>query len=172
MGNLQANIAAGRGANFRYYGPGTGTSPLPITLAYFGKVPPSQAGDQAKHTSSLFASSTFVNALVKTNPAPGSFATSLWNDAARRSNALAAGLHHQRRVHVVQRTHHRAAPAHRARSSRADQLHVRQGPRVEPGVLEVNFNGTTCASAPATCGRVTSTNSAARRIQIVLRLNF
>ena len=33
--NLETNIAAGRGANFRYYGPGTGTSPLPITVAYF-----------------------------------------------------------------------------------------------------------------------------------------
>ena len=33
--NLPANIAAGRGANFRYFGPGMGTSPLPITLAYF-----------------------------------------------------------------------------------------------------------------------------------------
>jgi ParB/RepB/Spo0J family partition protein len=32
--NLRANIAQGRGNNFRYYGPGTGTSPLPITLAY------------------------------------------------------------------------------------------------------------------------------------------
>ena len=31
--NLQANIAAGRGSNFRYFGPGTGTSPLPIYLA-------------------------------------------------------------------------------------------------------------------------------------------
>ena len=33
--NLLANIANGRGSNFKYYGPGTGTSPLPITLAYF-----------------------------------------------------------------------------------------------------------------------------------------
>jgi hypothetical protein len=29
QGNLQANIAAGRGSNFKYWGPGTGTSPLP-----------------------------------------------------------------------------------------------------------------------------------------------
>jgi len=108
MGNLQANIAAGRGANFRYYGPGTGTSPLPITLAYFSKVPPSQAGDQTKYTSTLFASSTFVNALVKTNPAPGSFATSLWNDATRRSNALAAGL--PANIFVVNPTVHSGGP--------------------------------------------------------------
>ena len=33
--NLLANIAAGQGTTFKYRGPGTGTSPLPITLAYF-----------------------------------------------------------------------------------------------------------------------------------------
>ena len=33
--NLYANIAAGRGQTFAYIGPGTGTSPLPIYLAYF-----------------------------------------------------------------------------------------------------------------------------------------
>jgi hypothetical protein len=32
--NLLANIAAGRGAQFRYQGPGTGTSPLPILFSY------------------------------------------------------------------------------------------------------------------------------------------
>src|SRR6185436_11041751 len=31
--NLIANIAAGRGANFRYAGPNTGTSPLPILVS-------------------------------------------------------------------------------------------------------------------------------------------
>ena len=33
--NLLANIAAGRGNSFAYFGPGTGTSPLPIYLANF-----------------------------------------------------------------------------------------------------------------------------------------
>ena len=33
--NLIANINAGRGLNFRYFGPGTGTSPLPIHLVNF-----------------------------------------------------------------------------------------------------------------------------------------
>ena len=41
--NLQANIAAGRGTTFRYFGPGTDTSPLPIYLAYFSGTPTSQA---------------------------------------------------------------------------------------------------------------------------------
>ena len=92
MTNLQANIAAGRGNNFKYYGPGTGTAPLPITLAYFSGILPSQAGDATKYTSANFTSTTFVNPLAKMNPNPGSYATSLYNDANRRANAAKAGL--------------------------------------------------------------------------------
>ena len=92
MANLQANIAAKRGNNFKYYGPGTGTSPLPITLAYFSAIPASQAGDASKYTSSNFASTTWVNTLAKYNPNPSSYGSSLQSDAARRANALAAGL--------------------------------------------------------------------------------
>ncbi len=88
--NLQANIAAGRGNTYRYFGPGTGTSPLPITLAYFnGKVDPNAA---ANYTSSNFASTTFVNPLALNNPAPITYAANLHSDATRRANALAAGL--------------------------------------------------------------------------------
>ncbi|MBS1786804.1 MAG: carboxypeptidase regulatory-like domain-containing protein [Acidobacteria bacterium] len=96
--NLQANLAQGRGANFRYYGPGTGTAPLPIILAHFSGVPMVQAGDAAKYGSSQFASTTFVNALAANNPAPGTFAgfgTGLGNfitNATFRNNALNAGL--------------------------------------------------------------------------------
>src|SRR5204863_9381796 len=44
--NLQANIAAGRGTSFRYFGAGTGTFPLPITLAYFrGNADPNVAAN-------------------------------------------------------------------------------------------------------------------------------
>jgi hypothetical protein len=39
--NLMSNLAAGRGLNFRYFGPGTGTAPLPISLAYFTGIGPS-----------------------------------------------------------------------------------------------------------------------------------
>src|SRR5262245_10805697 len=66
--NLQANIAAGRGNTFRYFGPGTGTLPLPITLAYFSGVAAAQAGNQALYTSSNFTSTTFVNPLALYNP--------------------------------------------------------------------------------------------------------
>lgn len=88
--NLQANVAAGRGNTYRYFGPGTGTSPLPITLAYFnGKVDPTVA---ANYTSTNFTSTTFVNQLALNNPAPITYASNLHSDATRRANALAAGL--------------------------------------------------------------------------------
>ncbi len=92
MANLQANMAAKRGNNFKYYGPNTGTSPLPITLAYFSGLPASQAGDSSKYTSSLFSSTTFVNPLAAMNPNAFTYADNLWSDATRRANALAAGL--------------------------------------------------------------------------------
>jgi hypothetical protein len=92
MANLQANIAAGRGSNFKYYGTNTGTSPLPITLAYFSGLPATQASDQSKYTSTLFSSTTFVSPLAQMNPNPYTFADNLWSDATRRANALAAGL--------------------------------------------------------------------------------
>ena len=92
MANLQANIAAQRGSNFRYFGPNTGTSPLPIILAYFSGIPAEQANDPSRYNTSLFSSSTFVNPLALNNPLPVAFAESLFADASRRSNALNAGL--------------------------------------------------------------------------------
>jgi hypothetical protein len=92
MANLQANIAAARGSNFKYYGANTGTSPLPTTLAYFSGLPSSQASDPSKYTSSNFSSSTYTAYLALTNPNPTSFASSLYGVAAQRTNALAAGL--------------------------------------------------------------------------------
>lgn len=94
--NLQANIAAGRGNTFKYFGPGTNTSPLPIYLAYFSGIPASQAGDATKYTSANFGSSTFYNNLAMLNPLPGTAAgtgsAGLQGTAAFRQNALNAGL--------------------------------------------------------------------------------
>jgi len=88
--NLQANIAAGRGANFRYFGPGTGTSPLPIILAHFsGRVDPN---NPASYSSANFASATFVNPLAINGPSPFGFANTLISTAGLRNNAVAAGL--------------------------------------------------------------------------------
>lgn len=91
--NLQANVAAGLASQgFRYRGPGTGTSPLPIILGYFSGVAAANAGDAARYTSTLFTNTTFLNPLSRHNPNPFNFGNALDNDATRRANALAAGL--------------------------------------------------------------------------------
>ncbi len=95
--NLFANIAAGRGNTFKYFGPGTGTSPLPIYLAYFNGIPSSRAGDPSLYTSPLFGNNNFTNPLARFNPQPyvpggTNSNTGLDGDAGRRANARAAGL--------------------------------------------------------------------------------
>jgi hypothetical protein len=75
--NVLANIAAGRGLNFRYFGPGTGTSPLPITLAYLSGLGPAQAGGDpnvaANYSPALFANTNWTNTLNPLNPSPLGF---------------------------------------------------------------------------------------------------
>ena len=97
MANLQANIAAGRGNNFRYYGPGTGTAPLPIFLAHFSGLNAAAAASPNNYGSGLFANANFVNQLAPNNPNPYALASSgansgLFGQAAFRDNALRAGL--------------------------------------------------------------------------------
>ncbi len=88
--NLAANVLAGKGNSFAYTGV-AGTSPLPIMLAYIaGNVNPN---DPTKYTSSQFTNSTYVNSYLSTfNPNPSSLASSIYGDATRRANGLAAGL--------------------------------------------------------------------------------
>jgi hypothetical protein len=88
--NLQANLAAGRGGNFRYFGPGTGTHPLPTILGYFRG--PGDPNNPAHYNSALFQNATFLNPLSRFNPNPFSFGAALDSDGARRANALNAGL--------------------------------------------------------------------------------
>jgi hypothetical protein len=107
--NLQSHIAAGCGSasnpcSFAYRGPGTGTSPLPIYLAYFSAVPIAQGGQcasssacAAMYNSANWTSSSFVNPLAAYNGNPftpaGTSATSgLAGDPQRQNNAIAAGL--------------------------------------------------------------------------------
>ena len=98
--NLQANIASGvasRAGSFAYFGPGTGTQPLPIYLAFFSAVPATLAGEASRYTSSNFTSSSFVNPLVRFGgnpftPAGTSSTTSLAGDPQRQANSIAAGL--------------------------------------------------------------------------------
>ena len=89
--NLQSNLAAGRGATFRYFGPGTGTNPLPIALAYFSGLPAGAATDPSNYSSPLFASNAFLDPLASFNPDPFSFANNLYI-GGRHLNAIRAGL--------------------------------------------------------------------------------
>jgi hypothetical protein len=90
--NLQANIAAGRGATFRYAGEQSGTSPLPIYLAYFSGVPMAQANDSTRYTSNNFTNTAWTGHLALYNPDPEDAANDLHNDATLRQQALNAGL--------------------------------------------------------------------------------
>jgi hypothetical protein len=95
--NLTANIAAGRGNSFAYMGPGTGTSPLPIFLAYYNAQPTANAGNAALYTGGNWTNATFLGFLAKYNPNPFGFASTngtngLQGNATFRGNALTAGL--------------------------------------------------------------------------------
>jgi hypothetical protein len=95
--NLISHVAAGCGAtnnpcSFGYRGPGTGTSPLPIYLAHFTGLNPSQAGNVANYTNANFTNTTFVGRLNRYEPAVGTAGDDLFNSATFRTNMLAAGL--------------------------------------------------------------------------------
>jgi hypothetical protein len=94
MANLQANNRAGgnRAGSFAYFGPGTGTSPLPIYLAYLNGS--RDANNPAAYTggSNTWANTTFAQRLVFTNPSPVTSAQDLEGNSTRRANAIAAGL--------------------------------------------------------------------------------
>lgn len=65
--NLLANIAAGRGTNFRYFGAGTGTAPLPIITSYLAGNNADPAAI-ATYAGALWANATLVNTLAPANP--------------------------------------------------------------------------------------------------------
>jgi len=92
--NLQANMAAGRGATFAYTG--AGTSPLPIFLAHFNAQNAANAGNTAAYTGANWTSAAFLGFLAARNPNPWGFATAgpsgLIGNATLRNNAITAGL--------------------------------------------------------------------------------
>ena len=98
--NLQANNAsgiAGRANSFAYFGPGTGTSPLPIYLAYLNGANRSQAANAALYSGTSWTDTNFTNPLAIFNPNPYTPAgtnanTGLDGSAQRRANAVNAGL--------------------------------------------------------------------------------
>jgi hypothetical protein len=85
QGNLAANIAAGRGNTFAYFGAGSGTSPLPIYLAAFNGQPNANAGNQALYTGANWTNTNRLNELAARNPNPAAAASTLWTTAAFRT---------------------------------------------------------------------------------------
>jgi hypothetical protein len=94
MANLRANNAAGgaRAGSFAYFGPGTGTNPLPTYLAYLnGRT---DATNPAAYTggSSTWTSTTLASRFVPASPSPVDSAGDLDGSGSRRANAARAGL--------------------------------------------------------------------------------
>lgn len=88
--NLYANIAAGRGASFAYFGAGTGTSPLPIAISYFNATASNTPNVAAAYAATNFANTTLVAFLSRNAPSIIGFGsgTNYENNAARRTNAI------------------------------------------------------------------------------------
>jgi Carboxypeptidase regulatory-like domain len=96
QGNLQANIAAGRGNTFAYTG-APGTVPLPIFLAHYNAQPASAAGNSGAYSGNNWTNTTFVGFLAANNPNPYGFASTngtngLIGNSTFRNNAITAGL--------------------------------------------------------------------------------
>jgi hypothetical protein len=92
VNNLRVNNAAGgsRTGSFAYFGPGTGTQPLPIYLAYLlGRT---NAADPSAYTSTIWANTGLTGDMVFTNPSVTNSAGDLDGNSGRRTNAVAAGL--------------------------------------------------------------------------------
>ena len=92
--NLRVNNAVGgsRAGSFAYFGPGSGTSPLPIYFAYLvGRGDPNLAGNYTGG-SNTWTNTTFAQRLVRVNPNPVGAADDLDGNLTRRTNAVNAGL--------------------------------------------------------------------------------
>jgi hypothetical protein len=92
--NLRAHVTSGCGTtanpcSFAYRGPGTGTAPLPIHLAYLnGRT---DAGTAAAYTSTSFTNLAFLARFSEYEPNARAAVNAL-DTTALRPNALAAGL--------------------------------------------------------------------------------
>ena len=107
--NTLANLAAGRGFTMKYFGPGTGTSPLPIVFknsqatsqVIGGVTVASDPNNPAHYTSTIYTNTGFLAFLNPLNPNPGtgrccagfwgSFASS-GNESAFAANRAAWGI--------------------------------------------------------------------------------
>ncbi len=93
VNNLKANNAAGgnRTGSFAYFGTGTGTSPLPIYMAYL-RGAAGNPNSPASYTGTNWTSTSFTNDMVFVNPNPGNSVADLDGSSTFRANAIAAGL--------------------------------------------------------------------------------
>ena len=89
--NLAANIAAGRGNTFAYFGGASGTFPLPIYLASFNAQPKANASVAAFYTGTNWTNTNTLNQLAARNPNPGGAANTLWTNTTFRANMITAG---------------------------------------------------------------------------------
>jgi Carboxypeptidase regulatory-like domain len=94
MTNLAANNASGvssRSGSFAYFGAGTGTSPLPIYLAYLNGSKDFTNPAAYTSASTTWANSTIAGRLVAPSPNPTGAAGDLDGNLTRRTQALALG---------------------------------------------------------------------------------
>ena len=93
VANLKANNASGvaaRNGSIAYFGPGTGTNPLPIYLGYINGS--TAANNPAAYTGTNWRNSSITQDLVHVRPNPYASAADLDGSATFRNNALNAGL--------------------------------------------------------------------------------
>jgi hypothetical protein len=93
MANLRANNASGiaaRAGSFAYFGPGSGTNPLPIYLAYLNAS--RDFGNAAAYTGANWTNTTFAGRMAAVPNPVSSAETDLDGNATRRANAIAAGI--------------------------------------------------------------------------------
>ncbi|HET7695271.1 MAG TPA: carboxypeptidase regulatory-like domain-containing protein [Vicinamibacterales bacterium] len=92
MANLRANNAAGgnRVGSFAYFGPGTGTSPLPVYLAYLNGS--RDFGNPSAYSGTNWTNTTFAGRMAAVPNPVASAETDLDGNATRRANAIAAGI--------------------------------------------------------------------------------
>ena len=96
--NIRAHVAQGCGqtgqaaCSFAYRGPGTGTSPLPIYLAYFSGLPAARATDATAYSSTNFSNTAWTGHLGTYEADPQDAANDLHANATLRANAIRAGL--------------------------------------------------------------------------------
>ena len=99
--NLLVNIAAGRGLQFRYQGPGTNTFPLPNILGYLSGKLPSTAGNcnsiatcNTLYSGTLWANSTTtpLNPLISSPLGFANVIAGTANESIFNPNRIAAGI--------------------------------------------------------------------------------